>query len=104
MPVIVRSPRAKSDLVEIWDYIAEDSEARADAFIDRIDKKFRTLAQRPGMGRLRDELSVDLRSFPVGRYVIFYRPLSNGVNIVRVLHSARDLDTDFFTEEGATDP
>lgn len=99
MPVIIKSPRAKSDLVEIWDYIAEDSEARADAFIDRIDKKFRTLAQRPGMGRLRDELAVDLRSFPVGRYVIFYRPLSNGVNIVRVLHSARDLNTDFFGEE-----
>ena len=99
MPVIIKSPRAKSDLVEIWDYIAEDSEARADAFIDRIDKKFRTLAQRPGMGRLRDELAVDLRSFPVGRYVIFFRPLSNGVNIVRVLHSARDLNADFFAEE-----
>ena len=99
MPVIIKSPRAKSDLVEIWDYIAEDSEARADAFIDRIDKKFRTLSQRPGIGRLRDGLAVGLRSFPVGRYVIFYRPLSNGVNIVRVLHSARDLDTDFFTEE-----
>ena len=55
--------------------------------------------KRPGMGRLRDELAVDLRSFPVGRYVIFFRPLSNGVNIVRVLHSARDLNADFFAEE-----
>ena len=69
MPVIIKSPRPKSDLLEIWDYIAEDSEARVDAFIDRIDKKFRTLSQRPGMGRLRDGLAVDLRSFPVGRYV-----------------------------------
>ena len=99
MPVIVKRPRAKSDLIEIWDYIAEDSEARADAFIDRIDKKFRTLAQRPGIGRLRGELALDLRRFPVGRYVIFYRPLSNGVDIVRVLHSARDLNAAFFTEE-----
>ncbi len=99
MPFIIKSPRAKSDFVEIWDYIAEESEAWADSFIDRIDKKFRTLAQSPGMGRLRDELAVDLQSFPVGRYVIFYRPLSNGDNIVRVLHSARDLVTDFFAEE-----
>jgi len=99
MPVIIKSPRAKSDLIEIWDYIAEDSEARADAFIDSIDKKFRTLSQRPGIGRLRDELAVDLRSFPVGRYIIFYRHLSNGVDIVRVLHSARDLNSDFFAEE-----
>jgi toxin ParE1/3/4 len=99
MPVIIKRPRAKSDLVEIWDYIAEDSEARADSFLDLIDKKFRTLAQRPAIGRLRDELAESLRSFPVGRYVIFYRPLSNGVDIVRVLHSARDMNTDFFTEE-----
>jgi toxin ParE1/3/4 len=99
MPVIIKRPRAKSDLVEIWDYIADDSEARADTFIDRIDQKFRTLAQRPLIGRLRDELAADLRSFSVGRYVIYYRPLSNGVEIVRVLHSARDLNADFFAEE-----
>jgi toxin ParE1/3/4 len=99
MPVIIKRPRAKIDLIEIWDYIADDSEARADAFIDRIDQKFRTLAQRPLIGRLRDELAADLRSFPVGRYVIYYRPLPNGVEIVRVLHSARDLNADFFAEE-----
>ena len=99
MPVIIKRPRAKSDLVEIWDYIAEDSEARADSFLDRIDKKFWILAQRPAIGRLRDELAESLRSFPVGRYIIFYIPLSNGVEIVRVLHSARDMNADFFTEE-----
>ena len=99
MPVIIKRPRAKIDLIEIWDYIADDSEARADAFIDRIDQKFRTLAQRPLIGRLRDELAADLRSFPVGRYVIYYRPLPNGVEIVRVLHSARDLNADFFAED-----
>ena len=99
MPVIIKRPRAKIDLIEIWDYIADDSEARADTFIDRIDQKFRTLAQRPAIGRLRDELAADLRSFPVGRYVIYYRSLPNGVEIVRVLHSARDLNADFFAEE-----
>ena len=99
MPVIIKRPRAKSDVVEIWDYIADDSEARADAFIDRIDQKFRTLAQRPGIGRLRGELAVGLRSFPVGRYVIFFRPLSNGVEIARVLHGGRELNAGFFDED-----
>jgi toxin ParE1/3/4 len=99
MPVILKRPRAKSDLVEIWDYIADDSEARADAFLDRIDQKFRTLAQRPGIGRLRDELAEGLRSFPVGRYVVFYRPLPEGVEIVRVLHGARDLNAAFFADD-----
>ena len=40
MAQIVKSPRAKTDLVEIWDYIAEDSEARADAFVAKIHEKF----------------------------------------------------------------
>jgi toxin ParE1/3/4 len=43
MPIIVKSPKAKSDLVEIWSYIADDSEIRADAFVQTIDKKFHNL-------------------------------------------------------------
>jgi toxin ParE1/3/4 len=99
MPVIVKRPRAKTDLAEIWDYIADDSEARADAFIETIDRKFRALAGRPDMGRVRDELETGLRSFPVGRYVIFYRPIPEGVEIVRVLHGARDLDAIFHPDD-----
>ncbi len=44
MPVIIKRPLARSDLTEIWDYIADDNETRADAFIDSIDQKFETLA------------------------------------------------------------
>ena len=92
MPVIIKLRRAKSDLVEIWDYIADDSEARADAFVDMIDQKLQTLASSPGMGRARDEIAEGLRSFPVGRHVIFYRSIPGGVEIVRVLHGSRDID------------
>jgi toxin ParE1/3/4 len=91
MPVIVIRPRAQSDLAEIWNYIADADEMGADAFIDTIDLKFQALRERPNMGRARDELAEGLRSFPVGRYVIFYRILSEGIEIVRVLHGARDL-------------
>lgn len=95
MPVIVKLPRAKSDLVEIWGYIADDNEGRADAFVDMIGQKLLTLASNPTMGRARDELAEGLRSFPVGRYVIFYRPIPKGVEIVRVLHGSRDINTLF---------
>ena len=99
MRVIVKLPRAKSDLVEIWGYIADDSEASADTFIETVDQKFNALAGRPNMGRHRDELADGLRSFPVGRYVIFYRPIPKGIEIVRVLHGARDLDAVFRSDD-----
>ena len=44
----------------------------------------------PDMGRLREDLSAGLRSFSVGNYVIFYRPMKGGIEIARVLHGARD--------------
>jgi toxin ParE1/3/4 len=90
--VIVLQPRAKADLSEIWEFIADDSDDQADAFIDLIDQKFQLLAQKSGLGRRREELAEGLRSFPVGRYVIFYLPIPGGVQIVRVLHGARDIE------------
>ena len=90
--MIVLQPRAKADLSDIWQFIAEDSDDQADAFIDLVDQKFQLLAQQSGLGRRREELAEGLRSFPVGRYVIFYLPIPGGVQIVRVLHGARDIE------------
>jgi toxin ParE1/3/4 len=95
MPVIIKRPLARIDLSEIWDYIADDNETRADAFIDLIDQKFLELANHPKMGRSRDELAESLRSFPVGKYIIFYRVISKGIDIIRVLHGSRDLNAIF---------
>ncbi len=100
MPRIFKRPLARSDLTEIWDYIADDNETQADAFIDRIDQKFQTLASHPNMGRYREELAEGLRSFPIGRHVIFYRVISGGIEIVRVLHGSRDLNAIFNPVEG----
>jgi toxin ParE1/3/4 len=85
------SPAARSDLDEIWFYIAQDDPEAADKFIRAIVSRFPKFAAMPELGRQREELSPRLRSFPVGRYVIFYRPMKNGIEIVRVLHGARDL-------------
>jgi len=51
------------------------------------------------MGRSRDELSANVRSFLFGRYVIFYEPIAGGIDVVRVLHSARDIDAVFSGDE-----
>jgi toxin ParE1/3/4 len=47
------------------------------------------------MGRNRDELYPGLKSFPVGKYIIFYLPISGGLEIVRILHGMRDIDIFF---------
>jgi toxin ParE1/3/4 len=99
MPSVVVRPRALADLADIWAYIAEDSVKHADRFTSLINRQFRTLARRPLMGRGRPELAAGLRSFPVGRYVIFYVPLLTGVEIVRVLHGARDIESALQDEE-----
>jgi toxin ParE1/3/4 len=99
MPTLVLRPRALTDLAEIWAYIAEDSPDRADAFVDLVDSKLQTLSRRPGLGRRRPELHSDVRSFAVGRYVVFYLPLSSGIEVVRVIHGSRDIESLFTMDE-----
>jgi toxin ParE1/3/4 len=55
MPRVTRRPLAEADVLEIWDYIADDGIAAADRWVDRLDKQFRVLAMQPMMGRARDE-------------------------------------------------
>lgn len=88
---IKRRPLAQRDLISIWRYIARDSEFEADQFLDQIELLLRRLAERPMIGRERSELADNLRSFPIGNYVVFYIPVTDGIDVVRVLNRYRDL-------------
>jgi toxin ParE1/3/4 len=90
-PRLVRAALARADLQEIWSYVAEDDLRAADALIDRLDRAAQMLAERPFIGRLRPDIHADVRGFSVGRYLLIYRPIKGGVEIVRVVHGARDL-------------
>ena len=89
------APRATSDLTEIWSYIADDSTANADAFIDKLYETIQMLANQSRAGRRREELAPGILSFPFGRYIIFYRASQDAIEIIRVLHGARDIQTIF---------
>ncbi len=95
MARVTRRPLAEADILEIWDYIAEDSIVEADRWIDRLDEKLALWATQPMMGRSRDELATGLRSLAFGRYVVFFEPLQDGIDVVRVLHGSRDIDATF---------
>jgi toxin ParE1/3/4 len=87
-------PQADLDLDSIWSFIAADNVKAADQQIERIGEVFAMLVQNPLVGRARSDLRRDLRSFPVGGYVIFYLPLSDGVEVVRVMNGRQDIDAD----------
>ena len=95
MPAYHIRPRAAQDLDDIRLYIAQDSPIAALNTMERFHEVFRRIAQFPMMGRARPELAAQLRSFPVGNYLIFYRPTSGGVDISRILHGSRDIEALF---------
>jgi toxin ParE1/3/4 len=97
------SPRATRDLIEIWNYIADNSITHADSFIDKLYTAIKNLSHHPDSGRLRKELAPGIRSFPFGSYVIFYRSIPHVLEIVRVLHGGRDLET-IFEEKDSSEP
>lgn len=95
MSRVTRRPQAEADILEIWGYIAEDSVVVADRWVDRLDEKFSLWASQPMMGRGRDELAPGIRSLVFGRYVVFFEPVPDGIDVVRVLHGSRDIDASF---------
>ena len=95
MTRVTRRPLAADDIAEVWDHIAEDNLDAADRWIDRLEEQFGLLATQPLMGRARPELRPKLRSYPFGRYMIFYAPLADGNDVIRVPHGARDIDAVF---------
>ncbi len=91
MTRVVYSPEAQADLVEIGGYIALDSERHAEAFVARLRDKAIRIALAPRIYRARDDLSPGLRSAAIGDYVILFRIVHNGIEVVHVTHGARDL-------------
>ena len=95
MARVTRRPEAETDVIEIWGYIADESAAEADRWVDRLDERLQLWATQPMIGRARDELAPGLRSMSFGRYVVFFAPIHDGIDIVRVLHGSRDIDVFF---------
>ncbi len=91
------TPEACSDLDQIWDYIGiqNDSPGAADTLMEKFEKQFILLAAHAHLGTARDDLARNLRMFPVQRYVVLYCPTETGIDVVQIVHSARDLQSVF---------
>lgn len=95
MPAITLTVAARQDLLGIWEYIATDNVAAADHVLDTLDARMQRLADHPLLGPARPDLAPDLRYLVSDNYLILYRILPDAVEIVRVLHGARNLSAIF---------
>lgn len=92
-----RSPEVRADLLEQHAYIAWDNPAAADRFLLAAERAFQNLANLPHLGQVwpsPDPRLAGLRFWPIPRFekhLVFYRPTDEGILVVRVLHSARDI-------------
>src|SRR4051794_11029266 len=92
---------AQADLREIKEYIIEHGTPRAaERWVHTLRQGCQRVANTPGMGRPREDLHPGLRSLAVGNYLICYRQESGRVDIVHILHGARDLERLFREEQG----
>ncbi len=85
------TPQAERDIDDIGEYIAANNPAEAYQLVRSIRQRCQALAKMPETGRSREELAPGLRISHVGRYLIFFRPDPEGIEVVRVVHGSRDL-------------
>jgi antitoxin ParD1/3/4/toxin ParE1/3/4 len=88
------STPARQDLREIRDYIAQDNIPAARNFLAKLTQAFRGIAEMPNKGHPREDLTdLPVRFWPVGSYLIVYDPKKRPIEILRVLHGARNVET-----------
>ena len=87
------SPAAEADLEEIRDYLlARAGRDVASRVVGKLRDAVRKVAETPGLGHLREDLAAEpLRFYRVYKYLIVYRPQTDPLAVVRVLHGARDV-------------
>jgi plasmid stabilization system protein ParE len=86
----VVTPEASRDLFQIWLYIAEHSEDNADRVEREFYELFASLSEQPGQGHVRpDYTKADVLFFPMYSYLIAYRPNTDPLQIIAIIHGNR---------------
>jgi toxin ParE1/3/4 len=89
------TPRASQDLEDIGDFVAQANARAAARLVRSLEDKCRMLAEFPEIGSRCEDLAPELRRFPVGKYVIFYRAIDDGIEVIRAVHGSRDIPSLF---------
>lgn len=110
MSIVIKRPAARQDLVDTFRYFTLNASLSvARRFIAQAEATFVRLAAMPGMGTPYEPdhpAYAVLRCFPVSRFpklIVFYRPIEDGIEVIRVLHGARDI-SGILAEDIGIDP
>ena len=90
---VIRTPAAVRDLAAITDWIANDNLDAALRFYDEVDRVLGLIARYPMLGEAVDHLAPGLRRHMLGEHLLFYRLIGDQIELIRVLHGARDIDS-----------
>jgi toxin ParE1/3/4 len=86
------SPKAKADIVEIWDYTARaHGPDAADSYVTEIDRVMVLASQYSEIGSDYSDIRQGYRKLRSGSHLIFYIPHDEGIEIIRVLHQQSDI-------------
>ena len=96
---LLLSRRAKEDLLEIWEFIADHDELAADRYIDHLRDRALELLHFPQLGRARNEIHLNLRSLLARNHLLFYKIEGEEVQILRILHGSMDLPNQSFEDK-----
>lgn len=90
------SPAAQADLRDIRAYTKTTwGEAQARKYLAELRSGLERLADAPLIGKAREEIAQGLRSFPLARHIAFYREYSDGIEVIRILHTSMDVERQF---------
>lgn len=93
------SADASRDLDAIGDYFVERSVEAGERLLQEFVKKCERLIQFPKMGRSYEQVKAGLRGIPLDGYIIFYKIVEDGIEVLRVLNGRQDLEAIFEDEE-----
>ena len=90
---------AEADVAAILSYTMSTwGEAQAASYIEGLYRVLDLISAKPALGRQRPDLAPDLRGFPYGEHLIFYVLFADGILVIRVLASKRDIRPHFFEQ------
>jgi toxin ParE1/3/4 len=98
VPPVRYTVRARRDLIDLWLEIYDVNPAAADELYNRLKVRIDALRRYPESGRARPDIAPRARALVEFPYLILYRIIPGGVQIVRVLHGARSIDKALFIE------